>query len=139
MYKDKKITNLSKENLNLWIKENPDKRFDLSNVTFINKDFTGWRFSKAVLNNSRFINCNFFEADLSEISAINVDFTGSKFIKSALYRANLSRSKCINVDFENAWMYRCIFSDAVIENCNFHLAKIQKVRWPKDFFNKITI
>ena len=133
MDKDKKIIDLIKENLNQWIKENPDKRFDLSNLIFINEDFSGWRFSKALLNNSNFINCNFFEADLSEISAINADFTGSKFIKSALYRANLSRSKCINVDFENAWLYRCVFSNALIENCNFHLAKIQKVRWPKDF------
>ena len=99
MNKEENILKLGKNHLNQWIKENPDKRFDLSNMFFENQDFSGWRFSKSLMNNSKFINCDFSNADLSEISALSVDFTGSKFIKAALYRANLSRSICINVDF----------------------------------------
>ena len=133
MNKEENILKLGKNHLNQWIKENPDKRFDLSNMFFENQDFSGLRFSKSLMNNSKFINCDFSNADLSEISALSVDFTGSKFIKAALYRANLSRSICINVDFEDAWLYWCVLTNAKIENCNFHLTKIQKVRWRLGF------
>ena len=133
MNKEEKIVKLGKNYINDWIKKNPNKRFDLSTLSFEGVDFSGWRFSKSSFNNSKFINCDFSNSDLSEVSALGVNFTGSMFIKSALYRANLSRSICIDVNFENAWLYRCVFTNSKIINCNFHLAKIQKVRWPVGF------
>ncbi|MBK90280.1 MAG: hypothetical protein CL772_03775 [Chloroflexi bacterium] len=133
MTQEKKIIDLGKEYLNDWISENPEKRFDLEGLTFENEDFSGWRLSKALMNNSKFINCNFSEADLSEISAIKAEFINSNFSKTALYRANLSRSFIKNSNFENSWLYRCVFSNALIVDCNFHLAKAQKVRWPEGF------
>ena len=53
--------------------------------------------------------------------------------KTALYRANLSRSIIKESNFQDAWLYRCVFSNATIIDCNFHLAKAQKVRWPQGF------
>ena len=67
MTKEKNIINAGKDYLNKWIIENPEKRFDLSGLTFENEDFSNWRLSKSLMNNSKFINCNFSEADLSEI------------------------------------------------------------------------
>ena len=125
--------NLTKEYLSQWIIDNPDKRYDLSGQVFENRDFSGWRMSKGLLNNSKFISCNFSNADLSEISAINSEFKDTNFTKAALYRANLSRSLVTNSNFENSWLYRCVFSNAKITDCNFYLAKSQKVRWPSDF------
>ena len=105
--------NLSKDYLSQWIIDNPNERYDLSGQIFENRDFSGWRMSKVLFNNSKFFNCNFSNADLS--------------------RANLSRSIFTNSNFENSWLYRCVFSNAKIVDCNFYLAKSQKVRWPSDF------
>ena len=46
--------NLTKDYLSQWIIDNPDKRYDLSGQVFENRDFSGWRMSKVLLNNSKF-------------------------------------------------------------------------------------
>ena len=81
MNKEENILKLGKNHLNQWIKENPDKRFDLSNMFFENQDFSGWRFSKSLMNNSKFINCDFSNADLKSTTFNGVQVAGNVVFK----------------------------------------------------------
>jgi uncharacterized protein YjbI with pentapeptide repeats len=99
---------------------------DLSNQKFQGVDFSSQNLAKKKVTGSKFINCSFDDADMSEGDFEHCDFTGSSFRRTNLYYTSFKRSKLACTVFEPRNVYGITFT---LECKTFQNMMIDQANW----------
>lgn len=120
---------------NLWRKENPDIKPDLSEADLVSRDLSGIDFHNTNLYRAIIADANFTEANLSHASLEEVCGVGPKFTKAILrdtyfYAANIAEAIFIEADltdanFGDAWLNEANFSNATLNNTSISGSELQ--------------
>jgi uncharacterized protein YjbI with pentapeptide repeats len=100
-----------------------------SGVTFTDCMLDSALMNYATCTQTKFINCNMTNADLSQADFRLCEMTdcqaqGLKANEISAYKANFSTSALVSSEFSNSHLSRCNFSNTILDGCFFEFADL---------------